>query len=687
MRVRIAVLLLVAGLLVDHTTAGELAGVDFGKDSLGYQVQRYHDGTPYVWLGLQSLRLLADVRPSADHKVMLLWGAKGDERTGVVSVNGIRRTVVHGGYRGFRWLAVPVPAGVAGDHYDLRLSPPAAGGKLAFVAQIRLVTADTPAGQLANELPPGIAPFHRPPQPKVELTAETRHFYDPAPTRPDWERARRSARYAGIALDKVQRWLRDRCLPARDKRSGLFRATGAVWNYRDTAADCYPFYVWAAYFTDPHLLNTVMIDTLAAEQKLCNHLGRLPVRYDMDKQERIVTPYDTMMFGASEYVKDGLVPIVELLGPQSPWFKRMQGIVDDMFQYARYDTPAGKIPSQSLEVNGELLQVLPRLYSITRDPKYLDWADRVADLYLRRGQFVPSRLSDHGCEIIGGLGLLFAVERRARPARARALRPHLEYMFDEILRRGTNSDGIIVGTLQAAPGPHDNVPTRDGWGYDYVAYLDYDLALDGSRYTEAIRKPLGNLLKPRYENFTWNDTSRDNLADSVEGGLYLLRWFPTPAGFCWADREIARTLVDHTDPDRLWGTNKLEANTVRTVLIHTMLHTRNVIARPWQPGLRLGAAPVNKGICVFLQAETGYVGRLQFDVPRHRLYMHFDTDWPRLNTMPEWFTVVPDDHHRYSLEDVDTGTRETATGRQLSRGWPVRVEAGKPLRWVVQPTT
>ena len=66
--------------------------------------------------------------------------------------------------------------------------------------------------------------------------------------------------------------------------------------------------------------------------------------------------------------------------------------------------------------------------------------------------------------------------------------------------------------------------------------------------------------------------------------------------------DIATLLVDHTDPDRLWGVHKLEANTVRTVLIHTMLHTRNTIARPWQQGLQLGAAPCGDGICVFMKS-------------------------------------------------------------------------------------
>lgn len=516
-----------------------------------------------------------------------------------------------------------------------------------------------------------------------ELADEARSLWNPSPGQLDWHRAKRSARYAGIALSKVQRWLHERCLAVHDKRSGLFRPTGREWNYRDTAADCYPFYVWAAYYTDKELLDTVMVDTLKAEQRLCNHLDRLPVRYDMDTGQKIVTPFDTMIFGASEYAKDGLIPIVEITGKEYPWFDRMRGLVDDIFKHARIDTPYGRIPSTNIEVNGELLQLLPRLYSMTGEQKYLDWAHRLADYYLLPGKFVPSRLSDHGCEIIGGLGLLFAIDTTASPEKAEQYKPHMQYMFDEILRRGRNSDGIIIRNLQDAAGPHDGVSTGDGWGYDYIGFFDYDLALGTRRYREAIRRPMTNLLKPRYKKFNWDSNSRDNIADSVEGGLYLLHRIPVTEAFVWADREIATLLVDHTDPDRLWGVHKLEANTVRTVLIHTMLHTRNTIARPWRQGLQLGAAPCRGGICIYMKSGKAYEGLLEFDIPRHRLYIGLTQDWPRMNAVPEWFTVEPDESHVYRVEDIDAGWTKAVSGKLLSEGLPVRIEPDKPLRLTV----
>ncbi|MCP4645319.1 MAG: hypothetical protein GY851_33055 [bacterium] len=656
------------------------AEVLFTKGPQEYEGQRYY------WLAEWELNVTLPEDVGSDDRFEVLFGSKGvDKRTLYYKYDGRSGSLAEVRESPYEWIELPLGRLSPGAHVLLFSGE---RNRVAFVAGVRVVGVSSEPltvkpKRIANISSGGANTAYWADMDGFEMNDEVRRLWDPAPDEPDWERAERSARYAGIALSKVQRWLHECCLPVRDEASGLFRPTGPEWNYRDTAADCYPFYIWAAYYTDLAILDTVMVDALEAEQRLCNHVDRLPVRYNMDRGEKIVTDLDTMIFGASEYAKDGLVPIVEITGKDRPWFARMQGIVDDIFKHARYDTPYGKIPSKNIEVNGELLQILPRLYCMTGDRKYLEWAHVLADSYLLPGGFVPKRLSDHGCEIVGGLGLLFAIDCKAAPEKSEQYKPHIEYMCDTILARGTNSDGVIVGSLQDTPGPHDSVGLRDGWGYDLVSFLDYDMALGTNRYGDAIHMPLTNLLKPRYMKFNWDHGSRDNVADSVEGGLYLLYRDPVPEGFLWADREIATMLVDHTDPDRLWGVHKLEANTVRTVLIHTMLHTRNTIARPWKQGLRLGAAPCGDGICLFLSSDEPYEGTIQFDVPRHRITMGFEQDWPRMNAVPEWYTVEPDGEHVYSVTDVDAGTTRAVTGKALSEGLPVRVEAGKPLRLAV----
>lgn len=649
-----------------------------------------YKGVRYYWLAEWQLNITlpADIAPA--DKVEVLFGSKGNEkRTLYYDYDGKSGSLTEVRPAPYEWVALPLSNLKANKHVLLYGK---GHSQVAFIAGVRVKGKSTekltitPVSIKTKDIKTvsdGTNTLTWAAAAGFEVNEKTRPFWEEAPTTPNWERAARSARYAGIALSKVQRWLHECCLPLLDNKTRLFRPTGAEWNYWDTAADCYPFYVWAAYYTDLEILNTIMIDTLVAEQRLCNHVDRLPVSYDMDKGTKIDVPLDRMIFGASEYAKDGLTPIVEITGRAYPWFDRMRGIVDDIFKHAAIETNYGKIPSENIEVNGELLQMLPRLYCMTKDTKYLDWANRLADYYLLSGGFVPKRLSDHGCEIIGGLGLLFAVEQEVNPEKCAEYQPHLEYMFDTILERGVNSDGVIIGELQTGPGPHDNITLRDGWGYDLVGFLDYDLSLKTNRYGDAIQKPLTNLLKPRYKEFNWDHGSRDNIADSVEGGLYLLYRFPTPEAFLWTDREIATMLVNHVEPDLLWGVHKLEANTVRTVLIHTMLHTRNTIARPWQQGLELGAAPCGDGICIYMKSEEPYEGCIQFDIPRHRITMGFTEDWPRMNTVPEWFTVEPDEDHEYTVENANTGNVQTVSGVSLSEGLPVKLEPDTPLRLIV----
>lgn len=645
-------------------------------------------GRKYYFLAEWKLdvTLPADVAP--DDRFEVLFGTKGaTPRTMFFDYDGKTQSLSDVRKEAYEWVALPLGALAPGKTVTLYGR---GASSIAFIAGVRVTgqskaPLDVKSTRVAPTPDANVNTVVWADLPGFAMNDEARRLWEPSPEAPDWARAERSAQYAGIALSKAQRWLHEKCLAVRDKRSGLFRPTGAEWNYRDTAADCYPFYVWAAWFTDLDVLKTVMLDALEAEIRLCNELDQLPVSYNMDTGEKVAMEFDQMVFGAAEYAKDGLVPIVEITGRDYPWIDRMRDLIDDIFKHARYDTAYGKVPSTNIEVNGDLLQVLPRLYCMTGERKYLDWAHTLADSYLLPGGFVPDKLSDHGCEIIGGLGLLFAVDRKTSPEKFEQYRPHMEYMFDEILRRGTNSDGVIIGTLQSDPGPHDDITLRDGWGYDFVGFLDYDLALGTNRYGAAIQRPMTNLLKPRYEKFNWDHNSRDNVADSVEGGLYMLYRFPTPEAFVWADREVATLLVDHSDPDRLWDVHKLEANTVRTVLIHTMLHTRNTIARPWQQGLQVGAAPRGDGICVLVKSSEPYEGRLQFDVPRHRITMGFEQDWPRMNAVPEWFTVEPDDAHTYSVEDIDGKTMRSLTGKALSDGLPVRLEAGQTLRLVVKP--
>ena len=89
--------------------------------------------------------------------------------------------------------------------------------------------------------------------------------------------------------------------------------------------------------------------------------------------------------------KAGLLAITEWLG-HCPWTERMLGILDDLWKHAPVETRFGRIASLDTEVNGEMLQVLCRMYWMTGKKQYLEYACRIGDYYLlgeNHTEFLP----------------------------------------------------------------------------------------------------------------------------------------------------------------------------------------------------------------------------------------------------------------------------------------------------------
>jgi hypothetical protein len=252
-------------------------------------------------------------------------------------------------------------------------------------------------------------------------------------------------------------------------------------------------------------------------------------------------------------------------------------------------------------------------------------------------------------------------------------------MFDAILAHGTNEDGLMFNTLGD---PKSRL--SDGWGYNYVGFLCYDMAAGEPRYREQVQRTLGNMMKPAYRDYRW-EGSIDGYADSIEGALYLLNRVPSAEGLAWVDREMANNVVRSHDPldsAELWGTMKLQANAVRTVIAHALMHTQGLIARPWRKDLTLGAARTDDGkLAVVMTAKQPWKGTLEFDIPRHRHFFRWQHDWPRMNTLPEWYTVASE--RDYIVRGLATDNETTHTGRQLSAGLALEVTPNAPTRLLI----
>jgi len=699
-----------------------LAWIRFDKTAQSYQ------GTPYLWLSNVTINLVIDVPPQPGHALEILWGAKGDTREAALTVNGKAVPARGGGYKGFRWLKVPLPAGLTGERYEIKFA--GVGEKPAFLAEVRLVA----PGQAEAGPPPDLKkpsskitlktdPFApsrvpRAPAPSKEAFPDSRVPRAPAPSkeafpemRPVWDtpapppafpaaderqeslfrQAEANARCANEAFYRSRRFV-DGWLKHADPKSGLIprnlTASRDLWNAKDSAADNYPFMVLTAAMTDRPLLDGRMLDMLRAETRLTSRIDRLPDDFLFSKQGFATEKpkLDAIIFGSAEYVKDGLIPVTEWLGP-SPWSERAIGIIDDIWKHAPVDTPFGKIPTLNFEVNGDLLQACARLYWFTGDRKYLDWAIRLGDYYLL-GDHHPTRdmkhlrLMDHGCEVINGLTELYVACSVAAPEKREAYRKPLHEMFDRILEVARNEDGMLYTGINPQTGEHA-AALCDTWGYNYDGLYSAFLLDHTAAYRDAVRQCLGNL-KEHYtgKGGMCQSNSADGYADSIEGAITLLNREPAASAAEWVDTEI-KTMWGKQQPDGVIEGWHGDGNSARTSLMYALWKTQGVTVQPWRADVRFGA--VRQGDTVYLSviADKAWAGKLVFDKQRHKLNMHLPLDYPRINQFPEWFTAEADD--RYVVRDAAAAKDSPATGRALQDGLPVDLKPGVQLRLIVSP--
>ena len=81
--------------------------------------------------------------------------------------------------------------------------------------------------------------------------------------------------------------------------------------------DHYPFMVLTAAIIDRPLFAGRMRNILRAEIRFTSRIGSLPDTYSFTKQsfQESRENLGRIIFGSSEYVKDGLLPLTEWLGP------------------------------------------------------------------------------------------------------------------------------------------------------------------------------------------------------------------------------------------------------------------------------------------------------------------------------------------------------------------------------------
>lgn len=469
-----------------------------------------------------------------------------------------------------------------------------------------------------------------------------------------------------------------------------------IWRPENAAADNWSFWVLATYLTDREAYEGIIRKTLQDEIRLTTRLGWLPDAYHIDTNrfERAHLDLNRVIFGASEYVKDGLLPISELLG-RTVWFERARGILDDIFRHAPLETKHGKIPSSTAEVNGEILQSLCRFYFATGDHRYKEWAERIGDAYfldaLPKCNGLPCHdwdfaegkpihdflsLSDHGNEIIMGLSELVILEHACDPAKAQQYLPAMRKMVDVLLEVAVNEHGLWVHSIQPSEKRVLHQRTPDTWGYALHAVYALWMITGENRYREAVQRALRGIhADPKYRD--WGDA--DSFADSIESAIVLFHRIPEPEVMEWLEATVPVFLEKQREDGIVEGWHG-DGNYVRTALMYALMKTAGTHVERWRQDLSFGAVVRGNKLHISIQSENPWSGRLFFDYPRHRVHLGLPMNYPRLNEFPEWFPV--ESARLYRIE-VDHDTK-TVLGDELILGFPVTVDRG-PVRITLTP--
>lgn len=157
--------------------------------------------------------------------------------------------------------------------------------------------------------------------------------------------ARLNAVLTAEAFDRAAR-VTNCWLDHRDAKSGLFPHTllkpkDRYWSYGDVGSDLYPFLAIAAHHLIPGRYPEIL-DTLAAERRLDPGLPQDVMLDTLKPRER---DPEQQTLANVEYAKDGLLPLLEQLGPD-PWLGRIREIVSGVLRTASVPTPRGRIPSE-----------------------------------------------------------------------------------------------------------------------------------------------------------------------------------------------------------------------------------------------------------------------------------------------------------------------------------------------------
>jgi hypothetical protein len=465
--------------------------------------------------------------------------------------------------------------------------------------------------------------------------------------------------------------------------SNLFSKTD-IWEPHNSAADNYSFMVLTAYLLDKNLYEEEMLDILNNEKKITSRVKSLPDTWSFSKRA-FISPEPlpgTIIFGTSEYIKDGLLPLTEFIG-HSPWNVRMMEMLDDLLEYMEEAGSLESVYPERMasveEVNGEMLQTLSRVYWMTGSQKYLEKAIEIGDYYLLGerdlSQIEYLRLRDHGCEIISGLSELYVTLHFVDKKKKEQYRPAMYKLLDRVLEVGRNEDGLFYDAVNTKTGEIMDKGIADTWGYTLNAFYSVWLIDKKEEYRHAVIKVFEKL-NEKYRNYPWEGTSHDGYADALESGINLYNREPDPNLKNWIDSEI-KVMFDMQQKSGIIIGTHADGNFARTAIMYSLWKTQGANIQPWRSDVILGAEKKDEEIFFTLTAENGWKGKLFFDTHRHKAILNLPIDYPRINQFPEWFTI--NKNEEYSIVSSQKELTGEYLGKALLKGLSIELEEGELL--------
>lgn len=466
-----------------------------------------------------------------------------------------------------------------------------------------------------------------------------------------------------------------------------------IWTPMNNASDLYPFLALAAFITDQDLYNGVIKNILKQERELTMTPSGLPANYLLVEQKKTEQTEHEKIFNASEYVKDGLTPLMEYTNDQD-WLNRSKELMEAINKAANVGTVHGILPSADSEINGEMMQSLYRLYYITGEAAYLENAQRFGDAYFKiilpgnngypchswdfgnnRPYDTHLQLRDHGNEVVLGLAMVYALLFNENKDVANEYRPAFEKMLDLIAENGRDKRGFFYNSIDTKTGQVIDSGLSDNWGYILCAYYIHYLCHQDEKYLEPVRTLLANL--DQVKDYKW-EIGVDGLADSLESAVYLVNRLPSAGVTDWIDYHYSKMFARQSEKGIVEGTY-LDGNFTRTVLLIALMKTAGVRFAPWDSKIIFGSYQENDVLYVAVQANTKAVGRLRFDNQRWSEWLHLPMNLPRVNEWPVWWAAQPKATYQVEVtneqgEKIDSSTR---TGAELIAGIPMGLSPGQ----------